>query len=58
MNQVDLLDSSRDLQPINAKSFVNRLHLVLHVCIETFDVTVFFVYGVYGVRTPKPHANN
>ena len=25
------LDSSRDLQPIHAKSFVNRLHLVLQI---------------------------
>ena len=42
---------SRDLQPIYAKSFINRLHLVLHACIETFDVTFFCVYGVYGVGT-------
>ena len=30
------------------KSFVNRLHLVLHVCVETFDV-MFFLFT--GVRT-------
>ena len=29
MDEVDSLDSSRDLQPIHAKSFINRLHLVL-----------------------------
>ena len=29
MDEVDLLDSSRDLQPIHAKSFINRLYLVL-----------------------------
>ena len=28
---VGSLDSSRDLQPIHAKSFVNRLHLVLQI---------------------------
>ena len=37
------LDLSRDLQPIHAKSFVNRLHLVLHACIKIFDV-MFFVF--------------
>ena len=43
------LDSSRDLQPIHTKSFVNRLHLVHHACVETFDVTFFFcVYGFMG----------
>ena len=31
MNKVGLLDSSRDLQPICAKSFINRLHLVLQI---------------------------
>ena len=42
------LDSSRDLQPIHAKSFVNRLHLVLHVCVETFDVMFFCLRGIWG----------
>ena len=51
MNKVGSLDSSRDLQSIYAKSFVNRLHLVLHACVETFDVMVFCVYGIYGVGT-------
>ena len=31
MNWVGSLDSSRDLQPIYAKSSVNRLHLVLQI---------------------------
>jgi len=44
---------SRDLQPIYTKSFVNRLHLVLHACVETFDVTFFSVYEVYGVETKQ-----
>ena len=35
------LDSSRDLQLIDAKNFINRLHLVLHACVEIFDVTFF-----------------
>ena len=48
MDYVGSLDSSCDLQPIYAKSFINRLHLVLHICVETFDVTGFFC--VYGFR--------
>ena len=35
------LDSSRNLQPIYAKSFVNRFYLLLHVCVKTFDVMFF-----------------
>ena len=31
MDSVGSLDSSRDLQPIHAKIFVNRLHLVLQI---------------------------
>ena len=31
MNYVGSLDSSRDLQPIHVKSFINRLHLVLQI---------------------------
>ena len=31
MDFVGSLDSSRDLQPICAKSFINRLHLVLQI---------------------------
>ena len=42
---------SRDLQTIHVKSFINRLHLVFHVCVETFDVMFFYVYGIYRVRT-------
>ena len=47
MDKVGSLDSSRDLQPIHAKKFINRVHLVLHACVKTFDVTFFCVYGVY-----------
>ena len=50
---VGSLDSSRNLQAIHVKSFINRLHLVFHVCVETFDVTFFYVYGIYGVRTKQ-----
>ena len=35
---VDSLDSSRDLQPIRAKNFETRLHLIFHACVQTFDV--------------------
>ena len=38
------MDSSRDLQPIYAKSFINRLHLVLHACVKIFDVIFFFAF--------------
>jgi hypothetical protein len=31
MDYVGSLDSSRDLQPIHTKSFINRLHLVLQI---------------------------
>ena len=33
MDKVGSLDSSRNLQSIRAKSFVNRLHLALYVCV-------------------------
>ena len=43
------LDSSRDLQPIYTKNFVNRLYLVLYACVKTFDVTVFLrLQGLWG----------
>ena len=53
MNQVDSLDSSRDLQPIHAKKIVNKLHLVLYACVKIFDVIFFCVYGVYEVGTKQ-----
>ena len=40
-------------KPIYAKSFINRLHLVLHACVETFDVTIFLRLWVYGVGTKQ-----
>ena len=43
MHKVGSLDSSRDLQPIRAKSFTNRFYLVLHACVQTFDVIFFGV---------------
>ena len=48
MDYVGSLDSSRDLQHIHAKNFVNRFHLVLHTCVEIFDVTFFLHLRVYG----------
>ena len=49
MDQVGSLYSSRDLQSIYAKSFVNRLHLVLHACVKIFDVMFFFAFtGLWG----------
>ena len=38
MNEVDSLNSSHDLQSIRAKSFISRFYLVLHACVQTFDV--------------------
>ena len=52
IDYVGSLDSSRDLQHIHAKNFVNRFHLVLHTCVEIFNVMFFFAFrGVYRVRT-------
>ena len=38
LDYVGSLDSSRDLQSIRAKSFINRSYLILHACAQTFDV--------------------
>ena len=48
MDYVGLLDSSRDLQPIYVKNFINRLHLVLYICVEIFDVMFFLFTGFTG----------
>ena len=39
--ELRLLEKQLRLRLFYAKSFVNRFHLVLHACVETFDVTVF-----------------
>ena len=44
MDQVGLLESSRDLQLIHAKSFVNRLHLVLQISKIPFHFNAFTVF--------------
>ena len=44
---------SCDLQPIHAKSFINRLHLVFHAFVEIFDVTFFSC--LQGLNRPKNH---
>ena len=44
MDYIGSLESSRDLQPIHEKSFVNRLHLVLQINkihSQNFAFTVF-----------------
>ena len=53
MITVASLDSSRDLQPIHTKSFINRLHLVLHVCVKIFDVTFFLFTELEKVKMPE-----
>ena len=44
LQKVDSLDSSRDLQSIHAKSFVNRLHLVLQISKIPFHFNAFTVF--------------
>ena len=43
IDKVVSLDSSRDLQSIHTKIFVNRLHLLLYICVKIFDV-MFFMF--------------
>ena len=47
------MDSSRDLQPIHAKSFINRLHLVLYAYVKIFDVMFFFAFTGFTVKNLK-----
>ena len=51
MDEVGSLYSSRDLQPIRAKSFVNRFNLILHACVQTFNV-MFFGVNFLDLNTP------
>ena len=44
---------SRDLQPIYAKSFVNRLHLVLQITKIPSQNFTFLRLCVYGVETKQ-----
>src|SRR6185436_16922327 len=44
MDYVGSLDSSRDLQPIHAKSFINRLHLVLQISKIHFHFNAFTAF--------------
>ena len=39
MDEIGSLDSSRDLQPIRIKSFVNKFYLILYACVQTFGMT-------------------
>ena len=43
MDYVGPLDLSRDLQLICAKKIINRFYLILHVCVQIFDVTFLSV---------------
>ena len=46
---VELRLLEKQLRLLYAKSFVNRFHLVFHICVETFDVTVFLrLRGLWG----------
>ena len=54
MDYVGSLDSSRDLQPNHAKSFVNRLYLVLQISKISFHFNAFTFFYVYGVGTNRP----
>jgi hypothetical protein len=53
MDQVGSLNSSRDLQPIHAKNFVNRLHFVLQISKIPSQNFAFLCFCVYGVRTKQ-----
>ena len=44
MDKVGSLDSSRDLQPNHAKSFVNILYLVLQISKIPFHFNAFTVF--------------
>ena len=57
MASVGSLDSSRDLQLIHAKTFINRLHLVLHAYVQIFDV-MFLGVKIWDLNTPKTVAIN
>ena len=46
LDEVGSLDSSRDVQPIHAKNFVNKFHLVFYACVQIFDVTFFYLQFV------------
>ena len=50
MDQVGSLDSSCDLQPIRAKNFLNRLHLVFYACVQTCDVMVLAKFFFWLTR--------
>ena len=51
------LDSSRDLQPIHAKNFVNRLHLVLQISKIPFHLMHLRLFCVYRVELNTPIVN-
>ena len=44
MDYIGSLESSRDLQPIHEKSFVNRLHLVLQINKIPFHFNAFTTF--------------
>jgi hypothetical protein len=56
MDYVGSLDSSHDLQPIYAKSFVNRLHLVLQISKIPLKILRLRHFCVYSLGTK--HALN
>ena len=55
MVYVGSLDSSRDLQLIHTKKFVNKLYLILYACVEILDVT--FVFFLFTGFTGPDHLN-
>ena len=57
MDEVGSLDSSRDLQSIRTKSFINKLYLVLHAYVQIFDV-MFLGLKIWDLNTPKMVAIN
>ena len=54
MDYVDSLESSRDLQSIHVKSFVNKLHLVLQISKIPFHFNAFTAFLRLQVELNTP----
>ena len=55
IDSVGLLDSSRDLQSIHVKNFVNKFYLVLYACVKIFDVIFFVFTGLWEWKLNKAY---
>jgi len=56
--ELRLLEKQLRLRLFYAKSFVNRFHLVLHACVETFDVMFCFAFtGFMGWKLNRAYVS-